>query len=365
MFPPDAIAIDRDRPVRTLHDPLVPPPDPATSRATGRVHSAGALRRLLAWPRTRLANLPTPLHRAERWGAALGVAELLVKMDAETGFALGGNKVRKLEYELAPARLSGRTCLITAGGPQSNHCRVTAAFAARHGLRCVLVQQAPEPDAPTGNALLHRLFGAEVRTVPDRDARAPAMAEVARELEAEGEHPLVVPLGASTPLGALGYARAALELVDQLDSAPAAERTLLFVPSSSCGTLAGLVLGLALLGRDDVVPIGVSADAGADEIRERALDIATGAAELLGAGLDPRELALVPIDTQVGGGYGVPTEASRAAIAMAGRQEGIVLDPTYTAKAAAGMTQWIRERGIAPTERVVFLHTGGHPGLLA
>ena len=325
-----------------------------------------ALWRLHAWPRSRLANLPTPLVRACRLGAELGHPELFVKLDAETGFALGGNKVRKLEYELEPSRLDGVTCLVTAGGPQSNHCRVTAAFAARSGLRCILVVQSPEPDRPTGNALLHRLFGAEIRTVPDRDARAAGLEEAAAAVLEEGGRALVVPLGASTGLGCLGYARAALELLEQLDTLETrADRTLLFVPSSSCGTLAGLLLGLAIAGRSDIVPVAVSADVDAGELRRSALAIAADGAGLLGTSVPVDRPDLVALDDQVGEGYGVPTEAARQATALFGRLEGMVLDPTYTSKAAAGMIDWIDRDGAPPRERVVFLHTGGHPALFA
>lgn len=299
-----------------------------------------------------------------RLATELGAADLLAKMDAETGFALGGNKVRKLEFELSPERVRGVTCLITAGGPQSNHCRVTAALAARWGMRCVLVTQEPLPTQPTGNALLHRLFDAEMHTVPDRDARVPAMEDVAAEVEREGGRPLIVPIGASTGLGCLGYAQAAVELTSQLDELGARpERTLVFVPTSSCGTLAGLVLGLAILGREDVVPVGVSADVAAVELRELTLRIARAGAELLETDAPMDDRSFVAIEAQVGDGYGVPTDASAEATALFGRLEGIVLDPTYTAKAAAGMIDWVRTHGVTPGERIVFLHTGGHPAL--
>ncbi len=328
--------------------------------------TSAALQRVLDWPRTRLANLPTPLVPAPRLAAELGHPHVLVKMDAETGFALGGNKVRKLEYELEPLRITGITCLITAGGPQSNHCRITAAFAARHGLRSILVVQEPVPEHPTGNARLHRLFGAEIRTVRRREDRVDGMQRAAAQVEREGGRPLIVPIGASTPLGSLGYVRAAHELLEQLDAlGPAPARTWVFLSASSCGTLAGLVLGFGLRGRTDLVAVGVSADAAGPELRSTTIEIARGAANLIG--LDP-DFALPPfevVDDEVGEGYGVPTDASRAATDLFARREGIVLDPTYTAKAAAGMVHWIRERAVGPEERVVFLHTGGHPGLLA
>ena len=183
--------------------------------------SPDPLARLRQWPRLRLATLPTRLAQAPHLQAALGpgTPEILLKMDAETGFGLGGNKVRKLEFELGEDRLDGVTHLITTGGPQSNHCRITAAAAAHLGLKCILVVNGDEPPRPTGNALLHRLFGAEIRTVASREARAGAMADAAREVEGAGGRARVVPLGASTPLGTLGYALAAAELASDLEDA--------------------------------------------------------------------------------------------------------------------------------------------------
>lgn len=325
-----------------------------------------ALRRLHEWPRVRLANLPTPLIKADRLAGYLGIDSLHIKMDAETGFALGGNKVRKLEFELAPNRMEGVTCLITAGGAQSNHCRVTAAYAARLGVRCILVTQGAEPARPTGNALLHRLFGAEIVTVAERADRTPTMHRVAASVEAEGGRPMVLPIGASTGLGCLGYALAAVELTQQLDGlGDHSPETVLFGSTSSCGTMAGLVLGLALLGRRDVQVFGVSADAPAEELTSITLDLAQQGASLLGASPDLDNVPLVTIDDQVGGGYGVPTAAANEATADFGRLEGVVLDPTYTAKAAAGMIDWIHAHEVSRSQRVVFLHTGGHPGLLA
>lgn len=335
-----------------------------TTYAEGR--HTHALRRLGEWPRRALATLPTPLLATPRLAERLEVTDIHVKMDAETGFALGGNKVRKLELELAPHRVDGVTHLITAGGPQSNHCRVTAACAARLGLRCVLVTQGPEPEEPRGNALLHRLFGAEIVVVESREDRTPAMDQVAVRIEADGGRPLVVPVGASSGLGSLGYVSAAVELCEQLDHrADGCDETLVFSSGSSGGTLAGLVLGLALLGRDDVHLVGVSADVTADELRRTVLGLAADGARLLQADVELGSVRLTTLDDQVGEGYGIPTDASREALMEVARLEGIVLDPTYTAKAAAGMFAWARERRIEPGQRLVFLHTGGAPGLLA
>jgi 1-aminocyclopropane-1-carboxylate deaminase/D-cysteine desulfhydrase-like pyridoxal-dependent ACC family enzyme len=326
-----------------------------------------ALDRLRTQPRTRLANLPTPLVPLPRLGRALNASRLWAKMDAETGFALGGNKVRKLEYVLAPPMLDGITCLVTAGGPQSNHCRVTAAFAARHGLRCILVtNRGPEGD-PTGNALLHRLFGAEIVLIEDRSERSSRMESVTQELLAAGETPLVLPIGASTPLGCLGYASAAIELCNQIDVLnDGCTETVVFSASSSGGTLAGLILGLALVQRTDIRLFGVSADEPADELDAVCRTLARdAAADLLGTTIDPEIVPFESIDDQVGDGYGIPTTASREATELFGRQAGIVLDPTYTSKAAAALIAHLRGDGIPDHQRCVFLHTGGVPGLLA
>ena len=326
-----------------------------------------ALARLFEWPRLQLANLPTPIRPLPRLAEALGgpTLDLLVKLDSETGFALGGNKVRKLEFELAPDRLEGVTCLITAGGPQSNHCRVTAAAAAQLGLRCVLIVNGSEPETPTGNALLHRLFGAEIVTVPERQDRIAHLESTAVRIGTEGWHPLVIPIGASTGLGSLGYAVASVEVFNQLDTLESSpERTVVFVASSSCGTLAGLLLGISLLERDDVLLVGVSADMSSIEIEERATQIAREGADLLGWGGNLLTENIMVTDDQVGGGYGLSTLASDEALHIFALNEALVLDPTYTAKAAAGLISWIRTGMVSERDRVVFLHTGGHPGLL-
>lgn len=325
-----------------------------------------ALSRLRSWPRLRLAALPTRLVAARNLAGTLGpdAPELFVKMDAETGFALGGNKVRKLETVLGGDRLEGVTHLVTTGGPQSNHCRVTAGAAAHLGLGCVLVVNGAEPGAPRGNALLHRLFAADIRTVPDRAARAAEMERVAREIADRGGHALVLPLGASTGLGALGYALAALELDGQLGPAAEGRTTWLFVSASSCGTLAGLLLGFSLLGRGDVRLVGVSADVSADGMRAETARLAAEGAALLGWEGPISMEALSCDDGQVGEGYGIPTPATHEAIALFGRTEGIVLDPVYTGKAAAGLLAWTRDGRVGGGDRAIFVHTGGHPALL-
>ena len=325
--------------------------------------------RLDAIPRGHFASRPTPVRALDRLRAALGpeVPELVAKLDAETGFALGGNKVRKLDRVLAPSLLRGVTHLVTTGGPQSNHCRVTAAAAARLGLGCVLVVDGPQPDPPTGNALLHRRFGAHIHSVPDRSARDAALREVSDEIAQAGGQALVIPLGASTARGSLGYVEALVELHDQLG--PEIDRALhIFVSSSSGGTLAGLWAGLALLGRDDLDVTAVSADTPAHALRTRAETLAREALVLLETDPDAvdRVAARVDVlDDQIGDGYGRATEASTEATTLMARSEGILVDPWYTAKAAAGMIHAMRSGRFPTGDRVLFWHTGGQPGIFA
>lgn len=328
-----------------------------------------ALEALNARERTELAVTPTPLLPVPslQEDVAPDGPTLLLKMDAWTGFGLGGNKVRKLEHELAPSRIEGVGTLITAGSAQSNHARVTAAVAAHLGRRCILVLSGDPGEPPRGNALLHRLLGADVRSVGDRSAREAGMEAAAREVREEGGRPLVVPIGASTPVGALGYVRAAVELDGQLTARNAWDRgpVRLVVPSSSCGTVAGLHLGFTLLGRDTLRILAVSADVSEAELRNTAAEIARGAGRLLGwSDPLPGEM-LVATDAFVGEGYGIPTPESHAAVHHFGERAGVVLDPTYTAKAAAGLLDGLERGRFDADGTVVFLHTGGHPALLA
>ena len=289
---------------------------------------------------------------------------VLLKMDGESGFGLGGNKARKLEFELAPTRLSGVTTVITCGGPQSNHSRLTAAAAARLGLRCILVVNGDAPEPPTGNAYLHRLFGAEIRTVQSREERDPTMVQVSAEVDAEGGKAIIIPLGASTPLGSLGYVRAAVEIAQQWRALPSAAETWIFVSASSCGTYAGLALGFTLMDRTDVRLVGVSPDVDTDEIMTLTRSLCEGAAGLLGANISLLPDLLLPTAAYVGPGYALATVASGEATSTLARTEGVLLDPVYTAKTAAAMLDWARTDRIPRESRMVLWHTGGYPAAL-
>lgn len=301
-----------------------------------------------------------------------------MKADAWTGLGLGGNKVRKVEYELDPARLQAVTHLVTAGGPHSNHCRVTAAAAARLGLGCSLVIDG-EPEDPTrGNPHLHRLLGARIVTVADRVGRMCGMEAEARRINAAGGKALVIPVGASTARGALGYVHSLVEMHDQFHDALGSRAVppWIFVSSSSGGTLAGLMLGCAILGWFAQF-VGVSPDEPAPAVRQKATEIAAAAADLLdgaGAGAERGSFDLagrvravassvLTTDDFVGPGYGHPTPEGEEAIALFGAFAGVILDPVYTGKTAAGMIAWIREGRIPKGAHAVLVHTGGHPAL--
>ncbi len=326
-------------------------------------------------PRVALAALPTPLEEAPRLRDALGgpsrCPRILWKRDDLTGLAGGGNKARKLEYLVADALRADATVLVTTGGSGSNHARMTAAAARRVGLGASLVLTATEPEPEVqGNLLLDRLLGAEIAFVPAGDpalavgpGEAARVAEVIAGLEARGERPYLIPLGGSSPVGALGYISATLELLDQIDAA--GERpTRLYVAAGSRGTVAGLVAG-ALLAHAPYRVYGVAVSGGDPQKTARASEIAREAAERIGVplGIDPQDFETD--HAQIGPGYGLATPACLEAIRLAARTEGILMDPVYTGKAMAGLIADIRMGRIAPTETVVFLHTGGLPGIFA
>ncbi|MDA1305628.1 MAG: D-cysteine desulfhydrase family protein [Acidobacteria bacterium] len=324
---------------------------------------ATALATLRALASEPLAPHPTPVDRLDRLRRALGpeCPALFMKRDDLLSFGMGGNKVRKLQTVLAQVRAAGADTLITCGGLQSNHCRVTAAAGAALGMRVVLVVNGIRQERPTGNALLDQLFGADVRHVASREERSTMMVTLAEELEAQGKRPFVIPLGASTPIGAAGFTRGVEELITT-----AISPTAIVHASSSGGTQAGLIAGCALYGVKARV-LGISADESSQGLTAIVSGLLDSLAALIGAsrtaiGLDS------PIDVNdqfIGEGYGIPTSASREALELVARTEGIVLDPVYTAKAMAGLLALIRAHHFTQDDRVLFWHTGGQTGLFA
>jgi 1-aminocyclopropane-1-carboxylate deaminase/D-cysteine desulfhydrase-like pyridoxal-dependent ACC family enzyme len=319
-----------------------------------------ALERLSRIPRLSLASAPTPIEDLSRLRDALGGGfTLLVKRDDAIPFGFGGNKIRKLQIVAAQALAEGADTLITTGGIQSNHARATAAVAARLGLGCVLVANGTPPAKPTANALLDRLLGAEVRYVGSREARAPAMESAAGELRTKGRRPFVIPLGASTPFGAAAYAIAVTELLAQIHPPD-----LIVLSTSSGGTLAGIIAGCRLHGLPTRI-LGISADDSSGAITGEVRRILGGLEELLGVSSGSLTDAPIDIDDRfVGDGYGIPTPQSTEAIEMCARREALFLDPTYTAKAMAGLIARARA-GALGSGTTLFWHTGGQVGLFA
>ncbi len=324
------------------------------------------------FPRAALAHLPTPLESMERLSAEPGGPRLFVKRDDCTGLALGGNKTRKLEFLMAEALAAGADSVITAGGVQSNHVRQTAAAAAKLGLAAhlVLTRNVPQDAARehdgydrTGNILLDRLLGAEIRILPAGGDRAAAMDALAARLRAAGGRPYVIPLGGSNATGALGYALCARELLAQAEALCGGLDTVVLA-SSSGGSQAGLIAGLAALGHPARV-IGIEIEGDREAVAAAVREVAAAVAERLGLGA--REVvARVEVVAGYGGpGYGLPTPEMRRAVERAARREGLLLDPVYSGKAMAGLIGLIAEGRFAPGDRVVFLHSGGTPALFA
>ncbi len=341
----------------------------------GRASSDALADALARQPRVALATVPTPLQEAPRLRAALGGSALapriLLKRDDLTGLAGGGNKARKLEFLLADARRQEATWLITTGGVQSNHARMTAAAARIHGFGVSLVLTSPvEQPEVQGNLLLDRLLDADIRLVPPSDdpgaptsgREAEAIERLVADLRERGERPYVIPLGGSNEVGALGYVAAAVELAAQLELADASPSRI-YVAVGSNGTAAGLAAGTRLAGLGAAVH-GVAVAGPALTTRDRAEDLAGRTVALLG--LPDAPGAAYELDEgQVGAGYGRATAACLEAISLLARTEGVILDPVYTGKAMAGLVADVRARRIDPSETVVFLHTGGLPGLFA
>jgi D-cysteine desulfhydrase family pyridoxal phosphate-dependent enzyme len=308
--------------------------------------------------RVPLAHLPTPLEPMDRLGAHLGMqpGALWVKRDDATGLAGGGNKARKLEYLCADAVAEGCDTLVTGGGRQSNHVRMTAAAANRLGLACTVVLGADEPSTPTGNVVLDHLLAPDIVWGGDLDYYAveAAIDDTCARLRDEGRRPYAMPIGGASSIGALGYVRAADELLDQAGVIP----DWVVVADGSGGTHAGLLAALPASVRVLGVDVGTRPDLD-EQVPAKAKEVAALVHR-------PEPTAPVLIDHErFGSGYGVPTEDCRAALDLAARFEGLILDPVYTGKALAGLIHARREALIAPDARVVFLHSGGMPALFA
>jgi D-cysteine desulfhydrase len=308
--------------------------------------------------RVPLAQLPTPVTRLTRLTSLMGGAELWIKRDDQTGLAFGGNKTRKLEFLVADAETRGARTLVTRGAVQSNHCRQTAAAAAAHGLQSILVLRGDPPDSVNGNLLLDQLMGAEIVWTHGRDPET-VLQETSARAEADSLRPYLVPYGGSSPLGASAYA-AALE--EALAQCPSPEWMVL--ASSSGGTQAGLVAGARLLGYPGKI-LGISVDLPGPELRAKVARLASEVCALLGRPVDMRAEEILVEDRFASPGYAVVTDLERSAISAFAQQEGILLDPVYTGRAAGGMLALARDSRFRPGEKVLFWHTGGTPAMFS
>jgi D-cysteine desulfhydrase family pyridoxal phosphate-dependent enzyme len=305
------------------------------------------------------AHLPTPIEELPRLSDDLKGPRILVKRDDQTGLAFGGNKTRKLEFLVAEALEQGARTLISAGALQSNHCRQTAAAAARFGLDCILVLNGEMPAQSSANLLLDQMFGAEIVTVVDRADRAQTLQDTFDKAVAAGRKPYLVPYGGSSPTGVLGYAFAVQEFLEQN-----VHVDWMVFGTSSGGTHAGLVLGQRVYGYEGKV-LGISIDESEDWLKEHVSALATRASERLGDRIEFDPADVLANADYCGAGYGVVTEAEREAVRLFAKLEGLLLDPVYTGRAAAGMLDLIRKGFFKKDETILFWHTGGQPALFA
>jgi L-cysteate sulfo-lyase len=321
---------------------------------------------LARFPRVHLAHLPTPLERMDRLSEALGGPEIWIKRDDCTGLSSGGNKTRKLEFLMAEAQAEGADLVMTQGATQSNHARQTAAFAARLGMNCHILLEdrtgyKDENYNHNGNVLLDVLHGATYET---RNAGLDMNAEmesVAENFRKQGKKVYTIPGGGSNTTGALGYANCALELVGQANERGVVIDHIVHATGST-GTQAGLVTGLKALNAN--IPVmGISVRAAKAAQEENVFKLASATAEVLGCPGVVSAPDIAANSDYVGEGYGLPTEAGIDAIRMFAKLEGLLLDPVYSSKGAAGLIDLIRKGHYKKGERVVFLHTGGSVSL--
>ena len=310
-------------------------------------------------PRINFAHLPTPVEELPRLSEALGGPRILVKRDDQTGLAFGGNKTRKLEFLVAEALEQGAKTLITCGALQSNHCRQVAAAAARIGLDCILILNGEMPEQSSANLLLDQMFGAEIINVAERKDRDPTLQKTFEKVAADGRKPYLVPLGGSNPTGALGYAFAMEEFMKQNIHAD-----WMIFGTSSGGTHAGLVLGQRVFGFKGKV-LGISIDEPEEWLKTRVSKLASDASEKLGERIEFTRDDILANEEYCQAGYGVLTDAEREAVRVFAKYEGLLLDPVYTGRAAAGMIDLIRKGFFEKNETVLFWHTGGQPALFA
>lgn len=313
--------------------------------------------------RTSLGFFPTPLVELSRLSHFLGGPKIFMKRDDLTGLALGGNKTRKLEYILADALKQGCDTIITAGAAQSNHCRQTAAAAAKLNLECHLLLGGEAPPKAQGNLLLDQLFACHIHWTGS-NRKGEDIARIFAELQAVGKRPYVVPYGGSNELGAMSFIEAAAELEQQQKCG---EFSHVIFASSSGGTHAGLILGKHIYNKTFKL-IGINIDKESNTalpFDQQITQLVNSTAKLIGLDYSFSKDELVLNSDYVGGGYGVIGAQENEAIALTAKYEGIILDPVYTGRAMAGLIHLIRSDQLTKSDQVLFWHTGGAPSLFA
>lgn len=311
-------------------------------------------------PREEFAHLPTRIESLPRLTKLLGGPEILIKRDDQTGLAFGGNKTRKLEYLLADALAQGSKMVLTTGAAQSNHCRQTAAAAARCGLDCTLVLVGPQPERASSNLFLDHLLGARI-VWTEKEVRDITLQKVFQKAHEEGKNPYLIPYGGSNALGAYAYLKAFEELAEQLKNE--IPNWIVFA-SSSGATQAGLWVGSLLKGLSTNI-LGISVDESEFQLKENVHRIAVELNEYQNLALKLDADQIFVNDSYTGEGYGFMNDLDRSAIQLFARQEGILLDPVYTGRAGAGLIDLIRIGFFKKDQRVLFWHTGGTPALFA
>ncbi|AVY98564.1 D-cysteine desulfhydrase [Lelliottia sp. WB101] len=322
-----------------------------------------SLQNLTRFPRLEFIGAPTPLEYLPRFSDYLG-RDIFIKRDDVTPMAMGGNKLRKLEFLAADALREGADTLITAGAIQSNHVRQTAAVAAKLGLNCVALLENPigtraENYLTNGNRLLLDLFNVQIEMCDALTDPAAQLEEMATRVEAQGFRPYVIPVGGSNALGALGYVESALEIAQQCEGAVSLSSVV--VASGSAGTHAGLAVGLEQL-MPDVELIGVTVSRSIADQKPKVVTLQQAVAQQL----DVQAKADILLwDDYFAPGYGTPNEEGLEAIKLLARLEGILLDPVYTGKAMAGLIDGITQKRFKDEGPILFVHTGGAPALFA
>ena len=321
---------------------------------------------LSRFPRVSLAHLPTPLELLPRLTEHLGGPNIYVKRDDCTGLGTGGNKTRKLEFLMADAVVNNADVIITQGAVQSNHARQTAAAACKMGMECELVFEkrvtdASDPYLNSGNVLLDRIFGANLRDVEKGTDMDAAMESVAAELRGSGKTPYIIPGGGSNPIGALGYVDCALEFIAQAEEQGFSIDHVVHA-TGSAGTQAGLIVGIKASGKD-IPLLGIGVNAPQDIQEEKVYKLAVETAEYVGSpGVVKREDIVANCD-YVGEGYGIPTKEMNDAVMLLARLEGLLFDPVYSGKGLAGMLDLVGKGYFGDAKNIIFIHTGGVAGL--